>query len=97
MIGSRLLFSGYGVSRRLRARRAGLLARDTLLVNDEAHFTPVFAELVNQVKLAVGAEPRWCDRPLKVLRLSATQRRGAIEERFPESLDEDEAASDVFR
>ena len=95
MIGSRLLFSGYGVSRRMRARQAGLLAHDTLLVNDEAHLTPVFAKLVDEVRSYVQAKAT--ERPpLRIVRLSATQREGAGQS-FPEDLTEDQAASEVFR
>ena len=45
MIGSRLLFSGYGgLGRYRRSLHAGLLSQDALLVFDEAHLTPAFAE-----------------------------------------------------
>jgi len=96
MIGSRLLFSGYGLSRRTRARQAGLLAHDTLLVNDEAHLTPVFAALVEQLQAAIG-EAVAGRPPIRLMRLSATQRGDGGGERFPASLDQDEAASEVFR
>src|SRR5262249_58507998 len=42
MIGSRLLFSGYGVSRRMRPFQACLIGQDALIVPDEAHLTPAF-------------------------------------------------------
>ena len=95
MIGSRLLFSGYGVSRRMRARQAGLLAHDTLLVNDEAHLTPVFAKLADEVRCYVQANAVGRP-PLHIVRLSATPRDEAGQA-FPEDLAEDEAASEPFR
>ena len=97
MIGSRLLFQGYGVSRRMRARQAGLLAYDTLLVNDEAHLTPVFARLVDEVRSCVCTKVMEGSRlPLQIVRLSATQREGA-EQCFPIDLAEDQNVSEIFR
>ena len=72
MIGSRLLFSGYGCGFRSRPLHAGFLGQDTLLVHDEAHLEPAFQSLLT----SIAAEQRRSDepRPLKVLALSATGR-----------------------
>jgi CRISPR-associated endonuclease/helicase Cas3 len=45
MVGSRLLFSGYGDGAYSRALHAGLLGNDTLIVFDECHLVPAFATL----------------------------------------------------
>ena len=71
MIGSRLLFSGYGDSFKMRPRHAGLLGHDALIVNDEAHLTPAFARLLSTVQELIGRKPM--QRPFQTIRLSATQ------------------------
>jgi CRISPR-associated endonuclease/helicase Cas3 len=72
MIGSRLLFGGYGCGFRSRPLHAGFLGQDALLVHDEAHLEPAFQSLLT----AIADEQRRSDepRPLKVLALSATGR-----------------------
>jgi len=72
MIGSRLLFSGYGCGFRSRPLHAGFLGQDALLVHDEAHLEPAFQSLLT----AIADEQRRSQepRPLKVLALSATGR-----------------------
>ena len=46
MIGSRLLFSGYGDGRSRRAMHAGLLGRDATVVLDESHLSVALADLL---------------------------------------------------
>lgn len=72
MIGSRLLFSGYGVGFKGKPMHAGFLGQDVLLVHDEAHLEPAFQELL----VAVEAEQKRCGefRTMRVLELSATTR-----------------------
>jgi CRISPR-associated endonuclease/helicase Cas3 len=71
MIGSRLLFSGYGgLGRYRRSSHAGLLAQDALVVFDEAHLTPAFAETLEAIDQKIKRAP--CLRPFHVMFLSAT-------------------------
>ncbi len=78
MIGSRLLFSGYGCGFKSRPLHAGFLGQDALLVHDEAHLEPAFQALIE----AIESEQRRCrdaraqadSRRLHVMALTATSR-----------------------
>lgn len=87
MIGSRLLFEGYGVSRKMRPYHAGLLGADALVVLDEAHLVPPFEHLLR----SIASDPSLCGRDercrqiipqFRFLPLSAT---GRMQERGQES------------
>ena len=75
MVGSRLLFSGYGCGFRSKPLHAGFLGQDVLLVHDEAHLEPAFQSLLCAIESEQHrtGEPR----PLRVLALSATGREEA--------------------
>ena len=76
MIGSRLLFSGYGVGFKGKPLHAGFLGQDALLVHDEAHLEPAFQELL----IAIRDEQHCKERTelpwpkLRLMELSATSR-----------------------
>jgi CRISPR-associated endonuclease/helicase Cas3 len=74
MIGSRLLFGGYGVGFKGKPLHAGFLGQDVLLVHDEAHLEPAFQDLVT----AIENEQNRCNDSLKlkVIELTATSRGG---------------------
>jgi len=50
MVGSRVLFSGYGDGRNRRSLHAGLLGMDCCVVLDEAHLSAAFAHTVAQAQ-----------------------------------------------
>lgn len=74
LIGSKLLFSGYGDGRYKRPHHAGLVGQDSLIVHDEAHLTPAFSALLESVWDIQRADGE--SRPIEVMELSATQRDG---------------------
>lgn len=72
MIGSRLLFAGYGCGFKSRPLHAGFLGQDALLVHDEAHLEPAFHELLATIE---AEQERSRDyRRLRVMALTATSR-----------------------
>jgi CRISPR-associated endonuclease/helicase Cas3 len=75
MIGSRLLFSGYGVGFKAKPLHAGFLGQDVLLVHDEAHLEEPFQRLaagIEEVQECFSGE-RVAPR-LHVMALTATPR-----------------------
>jgi CRISPR-associated endonuclease/helicase Cas3 len=72
MIGSRLLFSGYGLGFKSRPLHAGFLGQDALVVHDEAHLEPAFQMLLEAIADEQKRTPH--PRPLRVMSLSATGR-----------------------
>src|SRR5262249_5705847 len=91
MIGSRLLFSGYGIGFKSRPLHAGFLGQDALLVHDEAHLEPAFQDLIS----AIQREQHECERAdgvtwprLRVMELTATSRgSGTLFRLTPEDRD----------
>lgn len=76
MIGSKLLFSGYGDTRRTKPLNAGLIGCDTMIVHDEAHLTPAFSLLLHSVEDSRNkVNPVPGIPPFRVMELSATSRQ----------------------
>lgn len=71
MIGSRMLFAGYGgVGRNWRSLQAGLMLQDAWVVLDEAHLVPPFENLLSGLERYSNRPPGL--RPFGVTRMSAT-------------------------
>ena len=79
MVGSKLLFNGYGDGRYYRAHHAGLIGQDVLIVHDEAHLSPAFSRLLWKVEREQREAEE--ERPVNVMELSATSRLEASEDR----------------
>jgi len=75
MVGSRLLFSGYGCGFRSKPLHAGFLGQDVLLVHDEAHLEQPFQQLLVAIQEEQCRAPDV--RPLRLIALSATGREHA--------------------
>lgn len=88
MIGSRLLFSGYGCGFKTKPLHAGFLGQDTLLVHDEAHLEPAFQVLIETIRKEQESGERTGGLPwkkLQVMELTATPRgKGQILELGPD-------------
>lgn len=95
MIGSRLLFRGYRSGRYYRPMHAGLLGVDTLIVNDEAHLSPAFAFLLEQIHRMAPAS-RVSGKSFRVMLLSATQGDSGLRP-LEHTPDEDAIESESFR
>jgi CRISPR-associated endonuclease/helicase Cas3 len=76
MVGSRLLFSGYGVGFKAKPLHAGFLGQDVLLVHDEAYLEPAFQKLIETIRDEQKKEsaPFAENMRLKVIELTATSR-----------------------
>jgi CRISPR-associated endonuclease/helicase Cas3 len=72
MIGSRLLFAGYGRGFKTKPLHAGFLGQDVLLVHDEAHLEPAFQELIRAI--CSEQERRREFAVFRVMELTATSR-----------------------
>ncbi len=78
--GSRLLFRGYGVGRRMAPIHAGLTGADTLILLDEVQLSTALVETLEALE-QLPAEIR-VTRPNQVVRMSATPGTGPLQ-RFP--------------
>ncbi len=72
MVGSRLLFCGYGCGFKSKPLHAGFLGQDVLLIHDEAHLEPPFQALITDIR----REQERCQEfsGFRVMELTATSR-----------------------
>lgn len=90
MIGSRLLFSGYGIGFKSKPLHAGFLGQDVLLVHDEAHLEPAFQELLVAIEKEQWEGERSAQMPwpkLRVMELTATSRGDGADEQKEKSFE----------
>ena len=99
MVGSRLLFEGYGVTPGMRPYYAGFLGVDTLIILDEAHLCPPFEALITDIAshrdrkfgpVDPDANAEKASPPFRLMSLSATGRR-------PLATNTSETSKAVFR
>lgn len=109
MVGSRLLFEGYGVSRGMRPYYAGFLGVDSLVVLDEAHLCLPFEQLLRTIAehrdgkfgpVGSGTETRAAIPPFRLMSLSATGRDLPVAQSSADDvpifrLEEDDRADEV--
>jgi CRISPR-associated endonuclease/helicase Cas3 len=62
-VGSRLLFRGYGVSKKQFAVHAGLAGNDSLIIVDEAHLSRPFLETLKAIEFYRA--DRWAETPIR--------------------------------
>ncbi len=78
MIGSRLLFSGYGRGFKSKPLHAGFLGQDVLIVHDEAHLESAFQSLLESIEMEQKScqekRPQSDQRAIRVMALTATTR-----------------------
>jgi len=73
MIGSRLLFSGYGDGSYFRPYHAGLMGIDAMIALDEAHLSPSLVKTLRQVENHASATAKSLI-PMKMIEITATPR-----------------------
>ena len=96
MLGSRLLFGGYGTSPYARPREAGLLAFDTVIVLDEAHLNHQLAKTCRRIgDLTEKYVPILGSTSVQTVEMTATPERSDLqcEGVRPEDLTSSDAAA----